>query len=114
MTIEVEVQNASTSDSVPAQRQFERWACSALQDQHNSALVIRDLPLLGDVIICAPLVVSEALAQGKDAEAHWAHLTIHGVLHLLGYDHQSREEAAKMESLEVNLLHTFGFPDPYQ
>ncbi len=73
-----------------------------------------DLPLLGDVVICAPLVAQEAEQQNKSPESHWAHLTIHGTLHLLGYDHQTEEEAAEMESLETSLLRSIGFPDPYK
>jgi probable rRNA maturation factor len=72
-----------------------------------------DIPLLGDVVICAPLVHQEAAEQHKSVEAHWAHLVIHGVLHLLGYDHQDEQEAREMETLEVNLLFSLGFPDPY-
>jgi len=71
------------------------------------------LPLLGDVVICAPLVAEEAQSQGKSVEAHWAHLTIHGVLHLLGYDHQQSADAAVMEDLEIALLNSLGLPDPY-
>lgn len=70
-------------------------------------------PLLGDIVICAPLVAAEADAQGKPLEAHWAHLTVHGVLHLLGYDHQSPDQARVMESLETRLLQGMGYPDPY-
>jgi probable rRNA maturation factor len=72
-----------------------------------------ELPLLGDLVICAPLVQSEALAQGKPVTAHWAHLVIHGSLHLLGYDHIEMAEAQEMESLETLLLQQLGFPDPY-
>lgn len=72
-----------------------------------------DLPLLGDIVICAPLVMQEAEEQGKSAEAHWAHLSIHGVFHLLGYDHQDEDEAREMESLETQILDTLGFSDPY-
>lgn len=72
-----------------------------------------DLPLLGDIVICAPLVVAEAVAQGKDLQAHWAHLVIHGVLHLIGFDHVSEVDALVMESREIALLATLGFPDPY-
>lgn len=72
-----------------------------------------ELPLLGDIVICAPLVEQEALEQGKPLLAHWAHLTIHGVLHLLGYDHQQDAEAEEMEAVEIRLLESLGFPDPY-
>jgi len=72
-----------------------------------------DLPLLGDIVICAPLVAQEAVEQNKPPESHWAHLTIHGTLHLLGFDHQTEAEAAAMESLEASLLHSFGFQNPY-
>lgn len=73
-----------------------------------------DIPLLGDVVICAPLVHREAAEQNKPVQAHWAHLVIHGVLHLLGYDHQEEREALEMEALEVDLLSSLGFPDPYE
>lgn len=72
-----------------------------------------DLPLLGDIVICAPLVAEEAAAQGKSEHAHWAHLVIHGVLHLLGYDHQQDAEAERMEDLEKRLLAGLGISDPY-
>jgi probable rRNA maturation factor len=71
------------------------------------------LPLLGDLVICAPVVVREAALQGKSVKAHWAHMVIHGVLHLLGYDHQTDEEAQRMEQREQELLHQLHFPDPY-
>lgn len=69
--------------------------------------------LLGDLVICAPLVMREAAEQGKPAQAHWAHLTIHGTLHLLGYDHECASQAEEMESLETALLAGLGYPDPY-
>ena len=69
--------------------------------------------LLGDLVICAPLVEREAAQQAKPVEAHWAHLIIHGVLHLLGHDHQTSAEAELMERLEIDLLHHLGFPNPY-
>ena len=72
-----------------------------------------DIPLLGDLVICAPVVAREAAEQGKRAEAHWAHLVIHGCLHLLGYDHLEDEEAEEMEALERELLAELGHPDPY-
>jgi len=69
---------------------------------------------LGDLVICAGVVMREALEQGKAADAHWAHMTVHGVLHLLGYDHQNDEEADQMESREREILACLGFSDPYQ
>lgn len=72
-----------------------------------------DIPLLGDLVICAPVVAREAAEQGKRAEAHWAHLVIHGCLHLLGYDHIDDAEAEEMEVLERQLLAELGYPDPY-
>jgi probable rRNA maturation factor len=71
------------------------------------------LPLLGDLVLCAPLVEREAREQGKTASAHWAHLAVHGTLHLLGYDHQAPAEAAAMEALETDILGSLGLPCPY-
>lgn len=72
-----------------------------------------DLPLLGDIVICAPLVAEEAVRQGKSTQDHWAHLVIHGILHLLGYDHVIDTDAEAMESLEVRLLAGMGIANPY-
>jgi probable rRNA maturation factor len=72
-----------------------------------------DIPLLGDLVICAPVVEREAAEQGKARDAHWAHLTLHGCLHLLGYDHIDDDEAEEMEALERQLLAELGYPDPY-
>jgi len=68
---------------------------------------------LGDLLICAPVVLREALEQNRPAVHHWAHLTIHGILHLLGYDHELPEDALAMESLETGVLAGLGIPDPY-
>lgn len=68
--------------------------------------------LLGDIVLCAPVVLREAVAQGKPPAAHWAHLVAHGVLHLLGYDHDE-EHAETMESLEIRILAKLGYADPY-
>jgi len=72
-----------------------------------------DIPLLGDLVICVPVVNREAGDQGKAVDAHWAHMVIHGCLHLLGYDHIDDEEAEEMEALERTLLEELGYPDPY-
>jgi probable rRNA maturation factor len=72
-----------------------------------------DLPLLGDLLICAPVVAREAAEQGKPLAAHYAHLTVHGVLHLLGLDHEDEREAEAMEQLEREILAGLGYPDPY-
>jgi probable rRNA maturation factor len=69
--------------------------------------------LLGDVVVCAPVVAEEAIRQGKSLEAHWAHLVMHGVLHLQGYDHHHERDANRMEALETRLLAGLGFADPY-
>ena len=73
-----------------------------------------EIPLLGDIVICAPKVAREAAEQGKPLQAHWAHLTIHGTLHLLGYDHIEAEEAEQMEALETELLAALGYANPYE
>ncbi len=70
-------------------------------------------PLLGDVVICAPVVKREAKEQGKQLESHWAHMLVHGTLHLLGYDHIDNNDANEMEALECSILSELGYPDPY-
>lgn len=70
-------------------------------------------PLLGDLVICAPVVAREAAEQGKPLAAHYAHLTVHGALHLLGWDHEDDKEAEAMEQLEREILAGLGLPDPY-
>ena len=73
-----------------------------------------ELPLLGDLVICASVVENEALEQHKPLTAHWAHMVVHGCLHLLGYDHIDDIEAEEMESLETQLIEGLGFTDPYK
>ena len=72
-----------------------------------------DLPLIGDLAICAPVVAREAAEQGKKPRDHWAHLTVHGTLHLLGYDHIEDAQAEAMEALETRILASLGIADPY-
>jgi probable rRNA maturation factor len=69
---------------------------------------------LGELVICAPVVAREARAQDKTLRAHWAHMIVHGVLHLSGFDHERAAEAVKMESIEVQILDRLGFSDPYR
>ena len=68
---------------------------------------------LGDLAICAPVVAREAKEQGKPAQAHWAHMVVHGVLHLLGFDHETDRDAEVMETRETQILAQFGYLDPY-
>jgi probable rRNA maturation factor len=72
-----------------------------------------DYACLGDLVICAPVVVAEAGAQGKPVEAHWAHLVVHGMLHLQGFDHQNDDDTRQMEALEIKILGTLGYTNPY-
>lgn len=74
----------------------------------------QDIPrVLGDIVICGPLVESEAAAQDKECTDHWAHLLVHGTLHLLGYDHEADEDANVMEAMETEILGRRGVGDPY-
>ena len=86
-------------------------ATNVLAFPADSALL--DYDCLGDLVICAPVVLAEAREQGKSEDAHWAHLVIHGMLHLQGFDHQTTGQAAQMEALEVEILDTLGYTNPY-
>ena len=70
--------------------------------------------ILGDIVICASVVAREALAQDKTAQEHWAHMVVHGVLHLLGFDHENEQDATKMENHEITILSELGFANPYR
>jgi len=76
-------------------------------------IVAEDIPYLGDIVICSDIVNQEATEQGKTQEAHWAHMVVHGIFHLLGYDHETDVKAATMETLEIDTLQTLGFTNPY-
>ena len=73
-----------------------------------------ELPILGDIVLCAPVVAREAREQGKPLQHHYAHLTVHGVLHLLGFEHEESREAEAMELLERQILASLGIDDPYR
>ena len=145
----MDIQNVSNFNSLPAKEVIIEWAKQALDKKHQNAEVtlrivdikeglqlnqewrkkneatnvlsfpvgekIEQAPdLLGDIVICAPIVEQEAKEQGKNNEAHWAHLIIHGMLHLQGYDHETNEEASIMESREIQILKNIGYENPYK
>ncbi|HEY6093973.1 MAG TPA: rRNA maturation RNase YbeY [Gallionellaceae bacterium] len=139
--LSLSVQYASEDKSVPTRAQFRRWVQAALQQDLQATLRIVDAeegqtlnrdfrgkdyatnvltfvyddaePLSGDIVICAPVVAREAAEQGKTLQAHYAHMTLHAVLHLQGYDHESEREADEMEALETALMLKLGYPAPY-
>jgi rRNA maturation RNase YbeY len=88
-------------------------AGSAQETRDGIPAPVADLLPLGDLVICAPVLAREAREQRKPFEAHWAHIVIHGVLHLLGYDHETESQAVAMENRERKILAALGFPDPY-
>ena len=135
------VQYASDAPDIPPRAQFRRWAQKALlgdvsltlrvvdeaegrelnkayrgKDYATNVLtfVLDDEPLYGDIIVCAPVVEREAREQRKELLAHYAHMTIHALLHLQGYDHENDDDAAEMEALETKLMLELHYPDPYQ
>jgi probable rRNA maturation factor len=135
------LQNASALAEIPAKNVFRKWAKAALRVDCEVTIRIVDAQealelnstfrgkdyatnvltfpltetphLMGDIIICAPVVIAEAKAQHISIEAHFAHLTVHGILHLHGYDHVTEEQAALMESIEVTTLQNLGYANPY-
>lgn len=139
--LKLTVQYATKCENVPTRQQFRRWVKAALAQSVEMALRIVDeieghelnrsfrdkdyatnvltfvyddtQPLSGDIVLCAPIVEREAEQQHKDLMAHYAHLTVHGVLHLQGYDHIEDTDAAEMERLETQILNKLGFRDPY-
>jgi probable rRNA maturation factor len=139
--LSLSVQYASAADGIPTRPQFRRWVRAALQRDVQIALRIVDAeegqalnrdfrgkdyatnvltfvyddtePLSGDIVICAAVVAREAKEQGKPVLAHYAHMTLHAMLHLQGYDHESEVEAAEMEALETALMVKLGYPAPY-
>ena len=136
------IQYAASQENLPLRPQFRRWIKAALKCDVQIALRIvdeiegRELnknfrgkdyatnvltfvyndtdPLYGDIVICAPVVEREAREQHKALHAHYAHLAVHAVLHLQGYDHENENEAATMESLETAIMMKLGYANPYQ
>lgn len=141
-SLSMDVQYASALEGLPKPAQFKRWARKTLRVDAEIALRIVDedegrmlnreyrgkdyatnvlsFPLteepqlMGDIVLCAPVVLREAKEQHKSVEAHFAHLTVHGVLHLHGYDHETEPQAELMETLETGIVMNLGYPDPYK
>ena len=141
--ISLDIQRVSLLPNIPDARAFRQWIAAALDRDAELALRIvnaaegRNLnsafrgkdyatnvltfvyhegkakTLLGDIILCAPIVAREAREQGKPLVAHYAHLTVHGALHLAGFDHEAEKEATIMEAREVKILAALGYPNPY-
>jgi probable rRNA maturation factor len=134
------IQRASRASHIPSDASIQKWARAALsrdakvtvryvaeaegrrlnrayrgKDYATNVLtfIYGTMPLEGDVVVCAPIVAREAKAQGKPVASHHAHLLVHGLLHLQGFDHEKGREAARMESRERRILAALGFPDPY-
>lgn len=140
-TLNLHTQFASEARSLPTEAQFRKWAKAALRVDTQVTIRIVDAEegrqlnsmyrgkdyatnvltfpltetpyLMGDIIICAPVVEAEANSQAKSLEAHYAHLTIHGILHLHGYDHETEAQAELMEGLETSIVTKLGYPSPY-
>ena len=135
------IQRASRASHIPPDATLRKWARAALSRDANVTLryvaetegrrlnrsyrgkdhatnvltfIYAAKPLEGDVVICAPVVAREAKAQGKAVAAHHAHLLVHGLLHLQGFDHERRGEAEMMEDRERRILAKLGFKDPYE
>ncbi|MGY1488642.1 rRNA maturation RNase YbeY [Methylobacillus pratensis] len=135
------VQYASEGDGLPSEKQFRKWARAALRvdteatlrivDEEEGRMLNRDYRgkdyatnvltfplveepwLVGDIILCAPVVAREAHEQNITLEAHYAHLTVHGILHMHGYDHEDEHQAELMESIESATMVRLGYADPY-
>ena len=135
------IQYVSEANNLPNASQFRKWAKAALRVDTEATIRIVDedegralnkqyrgkdyatnvltFPLteephlMGDIVICAPVVTKEAAEQLKSLEAHFAHLTVHGVLHLHGYDHEDMHQAELMESIEIQILAKLGYANPY-
>jgi probable rRNA maturation factor len=110
--LSVRVVGAARSRSLNAQYRNKDRPTNVLSFS-GAGLSPDGLNYLGELVICAPVVAREAILQGKSSESHWAHITLHGVLHLLGFDHERHAEAEKMAAREIQILDRLGFSDPY-
>ena len=115
--VEVSVRIVDEAEGRALNKQFRDIdkATNVLSFPLLDAVMSAELPLaLGDIVICGPVVVREATEQGKSNSDHWAHLLVHGALHLFGYDHETDEQAQEMETLEVRILAQGGIENPYE
>lgn len=141
-SLKLHLQTGSRAVRAPTQAQVRRWASAALDrpaeitvrivgtaecrrlnrryrgDDHATNVLsfpyaVSRRRVHGDIVLCAPVIAREARSQGKTTEAHFAHLTVHAVLHLTGHDHARVREAERMEALEKKVLAKLGYPDPY-
>ena len=110
---EVTVRFVDADEGQRLNREFrgKDYATNVLSFPYQAAHA--DQPLLGDLVVCLPVVAGEAALQGKPLVAHFAHLIVHGMLHLQGYDHETGDDARAMEHKERGILARLGFPDPY-
>ncbi|HSH87861.1 MAG: rRNA maturation RNase YbeY [Methylophilus sp.] len=139
--LDFSLQLASQEKKLPTEAEFRRWVRAALRVDTSVTIRIVDAEegrllnatyrgkdyatnvltfplteyprLMGDIVICAPVVAREAIEQGKTLLAHYAHMTVHGVLHLHGYDHEVDAQAELMESMEMATMQKLGFANPY-
>ena len=114
--IEIAVRIVDENEGRELNKRFRQRdkATNVLSFPAGSPVLPHDAPRpLGDIVICGPIVAREASDQGKDLRSHWAHMLVHGVLHLLGYDHETDAEAEIMESVEKEMLASRGIDDPY-
>ncbi|PHV11997.1 rRNA maturation RNase YbeY [Chitinimonas sp. BJB300] len=114
-SITVRVVDESEARSLNREFRAKDYATNVLTFAFNEGEAMPGMEdvVTGDLVLCADVVQREAFEQGKNLEAHWAHLVVHGVLHLQGYDHEDEIEAEAMEALETAILASLGYPDPY-
>jgi len=112
ITVTVRIAGRKESATLNSRFRHKAGATNVLSFPFEALPGIRS-DLLGDVVICADVVRREAREQGKPERAHWAHMVVHGIMHLRGYDHRNTKEAAVMEAREARVLRGLGFPNPY-
>jgi probable rRNA maturation factor len=113
--VTLRIAGAAESKRLNTEFRGQDHATNVLSFAYDTAPSSRGATMLsGDIVLCAPVVAREARVQGKPLAAHYAHLTVHGMLHLQGYDHQRDTDANRMERLETAILQRLGWPDPYQ